>query len=45
MVVQIKINKEMVSKLQKKIDLFKSLRATKIIKNKRLKKETTKNIF
>lgn len=45
MVVQIKINKEMVSKLQKKIDLFKSLRATKIIKNKRLKRKQRKIYF
>jgi putative transposase len=39
MVLQIKVNKEMIKKLQRKIDIFKSLRDKKIIKRKRLKRK------
>ena len=38
MVLQIKVKKEMIKKLQNKIDTFRSLRAKKIIKKKRLKR-------
>ena len=41
-VLQIKINKELVKKLQEKIDHFKSLRAKKIIQTKRLKRKERK---
>ena len=39
MVLQIKVKKEMIKKLQLKIDKFKSLRDRKIIKRKRLKRK------
>lgn len=45
MVLQIKINKELIKKLQKKIDHFKSLRDRKIIKKKRLKRRERKVYF
>ena len=45
MVLQIKINKEMVYKLQAKIDKFRSLRDKKIIKRKRLKRRERKIYF
>ena len=43
-VIQIKIKKEMISSLQKKIDNFKSLRDRKIIKQKRFKR-TERSIY
>jgi transposase len=42
MVLQIKVRKEMIKKLQTKIDIFKSLRNRKIIKRKRLKRRERK---
>jgi putative transposase len=45
MVLQIKINKEQVQKLQNKIDTFKSLRDKKIIKRKRYKRIERKTYF
>ncbi len=44
-VLQIKINKQLVKKLQKKIDHFRSLRARKIITTKRLKRRERKIYF
>jgi transposase len=41
-VLQIKIQKEVIKKLQKKIDMFRSLRDRKIIKRKRLKRRERK---
>ena len=43
--VQVKINEELVKKLQKKIDNFKSLRDKKIIKRKRYKRRERKTYF
>jgi putative transposase len=44
-VSQIKINKELIDKLQFKLDHFKSLRDRKIIKNKRFKRREKKIYF
>ena len=45
MVLQIKVNKEQIEKLQNKIDTFKSLRDKKIIKRKRYKRMERKTYF
>lgn len=45
MVLQIKVNKNMIKKLQTKIDTFKSLRDRKIIKRKRLKRKERRIYF
>jgi putative transposase len=42
MVLQVKVNKELIKKLQDKIDNFKSLRDKKIIKRKRYKRKERK---
>jgi len=45
MVLQIKVNKDLIHKLQKKIDNFKSLRDKKIIQRKRYKRKERKTYF
>lgn len=44
-VLQVKINKDLIYKLQKKIDNFKSLRDRKVIKRKRYKRKERKTYF